>query len=87
MCIRIAAVAATTLVAASLPMAAYADPAEWPVVDGGNGHYYEVVAADGISWDTANVPVLTVNLGSIGLRGYLATLTSPAENTHVDGLR
>ncbi|MBN2457426.1 MAG: PEP-CTERM sorting domain-containing protein [Sedimentisphaerales bacterium] len=47
---------------------------EWSIDDGGNGHFYEaVLATDGIDWESANV-------AEIEAGGYLATLTSAAEN-------
>lgn len=80
--------AAATMVFALLPLAASAAPVEWPVSSGGNGHYYEVIAADGLDWNSAEAAVVSpINIGPVGLKGYLATLTTPAENTHVDGLR
>ena len=49
----------------------------WAESEGGNGHSYEVVAAPGgISWEAARD--LAASRG-----GYLATLTSAAENTFV----
>jgi hypothetical protein len=44
----------------------------------GNGHYYEAVLSTG-NWNTANA-------GAIARGGYLATITSGAENTFVYGL-
>ncbi len=53
-------------------------PVQWRVEDGGNGHWYELHAADGRHWhewrDTA-----------VGLGAYLATITSSAENASVCG--
>lgn len=49
----------------------------WPVEDGGNSHYYEVVSAPtGITWAGANSR-------AIERGGYLATITSQAENLFV----
>lgn len=55
----------------------YASPAQWSVSEGGNGHFYEVVAVpEGLTWPQAN--------SAAGLRGgYLATITSPEENDFV----
>jgi hypothetical protein len=50
----------------------------WPVSEGGNGHYYEAVASAGISWYQAGAAA--TNKG-----GYLATITSPAENAFIFG--
>jgi hypothetical protein len=46
-----------------------------------NGHYYEFVAAGGISWDAANTAASARTL--YGLGGYLATITSAAENSFI----
>ena len=63
------------------PMLASADPAYF--VD--NGHYYEVIPADGITWSGANSAAMAMTY--LGATGHLATLTSPAENNFVDSLR
>jgi hypothetical protein len=54
--------------------------AQWTIASGGNGHTYRVVAKPNlISWDGAN--------SEAGLAGgYLATITSPAENAFVFSL-
>jgi hypothetical protein len=53
---------------------------EWPVAEGGNGHFYEVVSAPaGISW--SNASLAATNRG-----GYLATITSAEENAFVFNL-
>ncbi len=50
---------------------------QWPVADGGNGHFYEVVEAPkGIAWIDATIDAETRN-------GFLVTITSPAENAFV----
>jgi hypothetical protein len=62
------------------PQSAFAVPIEWDVASGGNGHFYEVIAAPtGISWDDAQLAAVTAG-------GYLATITSAEENTFVYGL-
>lgn len=43
---------------------------------GGNGHYYELVTQEGLSWDSARIAA--ENRG-----GYLATPTSAAENSFI----
>jgi hypothetical protein len=54
--------------------------AQWPVAQGGNGHFYEVVSAPaGITWNNAN-------WGATNRGGYLATITSAEENAFVFGL-
>jgi hypothetical protein len=53
---------------------------QWPVAEGGNGHFYEVVPAPaGIIWSAANLAAL--NRG-----GYLATITSAEENAFIFNL-
>jgi len=61
-------------------MALRAQPVPWLVSDGGNGHSYEPVhALNGITWAAAQADA--VNRG-----GYLATMTSAAENSFAYGL-
>jgi len=54
---------------------------EWPVEDGGNGHFYEPVPVPwpGIAWSTSYQAAVSAG-------GYLATLTSAEENTFVFNL-
>ena len=55
-------------------------PIQWTIAAGGNGNYYEVIAApDGITWDAASA-------AANALGGYLATITSDAENNFVFSL-
>ena len=50
---------------------------QWPVAEGGNGHFYEVVPAPGgITWGNAS-------LAATARGGYLATITSAEENEFV----
>ena len=66
------------------PVAASADPVEW--LD--TGHYYETHVADGINWPAASTAAeQVVEQGDLGLRCYLATITSSAEDQHVHSLR
>jgi hypothetical protein len=52
----------------------------WPVAAGGNGHTYQAVAApDGINWADAQA-------WAVAHGGYLATITSAAENNFVFNL-
>lgn len=44
----------------------------------GNGHYYEFVTNSGITW--TNAKTAAEGLNYFGLKGYLATITSAAEN-------
>lgn len=54
--------------------------ATWTVASGGNGHTYRVVAKSNlISWDSANTEAQAAG-------GYLATITSAAENAFVFSL-
>jgi len=53
-----------------------------PILDPGTGHYYDVIAAPGITWDDARAQALSSFY--LGLRGHLATITSAAEHTYVN---
>ncbi len=70
-----------TLMLALGPVLAHAAPTYW--VD--NGHYYEVIPADGITWSDADTAAMGMTY--LGATGHLATLTSPEENAFVDSLR
>jgi len=63
-----------------LALTAHADvskEATWTLASGGNGHTYRVVAKTSlISWDSANAAAQAAG-------GYLATITSAAENAFV----
>jgi hypothetical protein len=55
----------------------HGDITQWPASEGGNDHYYRVVCpSDEATWDEASS-------GAEALGGYLATLTSEAENDFV----
>lgn len=55
-----------------------AQPVQWPAGAGGNDHYYEFVVAPNIKWTDADA---AARLRSFhGVSGYLATITSAAEN-------
>jgi hypothetical protein len=70
-CRSLFALAASLVAASTLS----AQIAQWSSLSGGNDHYYElVVAPGGITWAAADTAAQ--NAG-----GYLATLTSVAENT------
>ena len=58
-----------------------ADPVQWRVEDGGNGHWYEAVVNPygPLEWSDAHFQAEAVG-------GYLATITSQAENDFVFGL-
>ena len=49
-----------------------------------NGHYYEVVAANGITWDHANAVASSLNYA--GFPGHLVTIGDSEENTFISGL-
>lgn len=53
---------------------------QWPVAEGGNGHWYNAVnTPDGITWQAAVDASNTAG-------GWLVTINSPAENTFVFSL-
>lgn len=66
---------------------AFSAPIQWSIADGGNDHWYEVVAVDdgsepleengGITWSAAAAAAASMG-------GYLATLTSPEEENFVN---
>lgn len=63
-----------------LPSAVLAVPVQWLTSEGGNGHFYEAVAIEGvISWEAANQ-------AAIAAGGYLATITSQTENDFIFNL-
>jgi hypothetical protein len=58
-----------------------ASPVYWSPASGGNGHYYDLVLpatpAGSYTWDQANA-------AATAMGGYLATVTSAAENNFLD---
>lgn len=70
--------AITTVLSCLFVASAIAAPVQWPSASGGNDHWYEVVYVGpaGIAWTAARTAA--ENAG-----GYLATLTSAAENEFV----
>lgn len=71
---------ASTLSVLSAVTVGFAQPVEWPIADGGNGHFYEAVAVPGdIVWTDAQA-------AAVAAGGYLATITSPEENAFVFSL-
>ena len=61
------------------PLNSHAQPIEWPVSEGGNGHFYELIlTADVDTWDQAHFSC--INSSHEGFRGHLVTITSQAEN-------
>ena len=47
------------------------------------GHFYRYVARPGISWTTASAEASSAAMMYYGLKGYLATITSQAENDFI----
>ena len=58
-----------------------ADPIQWPVSEGGNGHWYERVDQYGVHWSEANTAASSHIW--LGVSGHLATITSPEENAWI----
>ncbi|MFN8176644.1 MAG: T9SS type A sorting domain-containing protein [bacterium] len=71
------------LVAVSLcrPEPACADPVQWSCAAGGNGHFYEFVAAPSIAWNAARAAAAASS--HLGIPGHLLTVTSAAEDFFV----
>jgi hypothetical protein len=65
--------------------AASAAPVQWTVASGGNDHWYEFIAADvqgqAFIWDEAFAASAASSF--MGMQGYLATVTSQAEDRFV----
>ncbi len=61
---------------------AHATPIQWTTAAGGNGHWYEFIDHEGITWDEANADASSL----YGPDTYLATITSEEENTFVFNL-
>ncbi|MEC5398733.1 lectin-like protein [Uliginosibacterium sp. H1] len=59
--------------------AATAAPVQWTVASGGNDHWYEAVSANSIDWTSARAAAQASG-------GYLATITSAAENAFIAAL-
>jgi len=74
-------VATMTMLIVSLGSSALASPIIWNVTDGGNGHAYEVVSDSTVNWNTAMMAVESKTY--LGSAGYLATVTSAAENNFI----
>ena len=76
-CFRLARVFCAVAAGLSVASVASAAPVQWAVADGGNGHWYEVVVAEGgISWSIAKTAAEEAG-------GYLAVVTSSAENDFI----
>ncbi len=72
--------AALSLIFLTAP--AHATPIQWSTASGGNGHWYEFIDDEGITWDEANADASSL----YGPNTYLATITSEEENTFVFNL-
>ncbi|GAB4040008.1 MAG: hypothetical protein Fur0014_10170 [Rubrivivax sp.] len=59
--------------------AAVAAPVQWTIASGGNGHWYEAVAASSITWEQAKAAAEAAG-------GHLATITSAGENSFIAAL-
>lgn len=66
--------------AAAATTARAADPVQWDVAAGGNGHYY-LFMADAVSWQDALAAAAASSWQ--GRAGYLATITSAPEDSFV----
>lgn len=52
-------------------------PVQWSTANGGNGHWYEIVLEQGLTWFSAKDNA--ANMTHLGQHGHLATLTSSSE--------
>lgn len=75
--------ALSRLAAAALLLAAGAAAQAAPVLWSGNGHYYEQISGS-YNWNTARTAAAALSFN--GMRGYLATITSAAENSFLAAL-
>jgi hypothetical protein len=76
-------IAIAALVAAILPSTAQALTVQWSSGAGGNDHWYEYTASPG-DWFAADAGAQAHTY--LGMQGYLATITSAAENTFIQNL-
>ena len=60
----------------------HATPIQWSTTSGGNGHWYEFIDDEGITWDEAREDASSL----YGPDAYLATITSEAENNFIFNL-
>ncbi|NQU76220.1 MAG: PEP-CTERM sorting domain-containing protein [Planctomycetes bacterium] len=66
-------------VVASVALSTYAAPVQWRLSDGGNGHFYEIMPDQTLSWTAAGSTAQAAG-------GYLATITSQAEQTFIENI-
>jgi len=64
-----------------LAAAAQAAPIQWSSAIGGNDHWYDLIGP--AYWE--DVKILAESQSYLGMQGYLATITSAAENAFVAG--
>ncbi|MEC7484398.1 MAG: hypothetical protein VX998_06385, partial [Candidatus Thermoplasmatota archaeon] len=64
----------------SYPLQSSDGARQWPISDGGNGHWYQYVEGDRVCWNTAN------QLSQDVYKGHLASITSEAEGQFLIGL-
>jgi hypothetical protein len=72
---------AFAVLAASVVAPAHAAPVQWTEASGGNGHWYELVTTAAAFSDARTAALASSYLG---LSGYLATITSAAEQAFLD---
>lgn len=80
--IRVSILAGSVATAAILAISAGAQaaPIQWTVGAGGNDHWYDFVPQGSLTtWDEARADALAMT--NFGMSGYLATVTSDAENS------
>jgi hypothetical protein len=56
----------------------FGDPVQWSTTAGGNGHSYDFVYSPNITWTSEDAAAMADTWH--GVNGYLATITSAAEN-------
>lgn len=60
----------------------FAQPIEWPMAAGGNGHYYELIeVTEDTTWYEARTEAESLTF--LGVSGHLATITSQAESDFI----
>ena len=62
----------------------YATPVQWSIADGGNDHWYEIIATPETNWEATRAAAEAKN--DMGLNWTLATITSQGENDFIAGL-
>lgn len=59
----------------------WADPVEWRFDAGGNGHFYDIIDATGITWTDARSAA--EGMSYLGVSGHLAAITSADEQAFI----